>query len=126
MDSAPFIYVLEGHPTFAARFIGLFEAAARGDVQLLTSTITLAEVLVGPHRAGHAALARRYETALCEYEVLPVTIAVSALAAQLRAQHRLRLPDALQLATALEGGAQAFVTHDQDFSAIDAIPVITG
>ncbi|MDP2024174.1 MAG: PIN domain-containing protein, partial [Hydrogenophaga sp.] len=52
--------------------------------------------------------------------------ALLALAAQLRAQHRLKLPDALQLATALEAGASAFVTHDRDFSGVSALPVLTG
>ena len=42
--------------------------------------------------------------------------AIASLAAQLRAQYKLRLPDALQLATALDVGADAMVTHDRDFS----------
>ena len=61
----------------------------------------------------------------------PALVAISCklpspLAAQLRAQHRLKLPDALQLATALEAGASAFVTHDRDFSGVTALPVLTG
>lgn len=126
VDSAPFIYLLEDHPVFAPRFLGLFEAAAAGQLHILLSTITVAEVLTGPHKAGRAALAKRYETALCEYEVLNVSVSVAALAAQIGCQYRLRLPDALQLAAALEGGAHAFVTHDRDFAAVDAIAVLTG
>jgi len=116
VDTAPFIYLFEAHPVFAARFAGLFAAADAGLVQVALSTITLAEVLVGPQRAGQAGLAKRYEAALGRFEVAPVTVPIAALAAQLRAQHRLRLPDALQLATALEIGASAFVTHDRDFA----------
>ena len=47
VDTAPFIYVLESHPQFAPLFVGLFEAAARGDVEIALSTITLAEILTG-------------------------------------------------------------------------------
>lgn len=77
-------------------------------LHIALSTVTLTEVLTGPHKAGLTALAKRYEKALCQYEVVPVTVPIAALAAQLRVQHRLKLPDALQLATALEAGATAF------------------
>ncbi len=126
VDTAPFIYLLEAHPTFAARFEGLFEAAAAGTLHIALSTVTLTEVLTGPHKAGLTAMAKRYEKALCQYEVVPVSVPIAALAAQLRVQHRLKLPDALQLATALETGATAFVTHDRDFSEVTALPVLTG
>ena len=126
MDTAPFIYLLESHPLLADQFVGLFEAAAQGALSIALSTITLAEVLTGPCKAGQTALAKRFEKALCQYEVVAVSIPIAALAAQLRAQHRLKLPDALQLATALEVSAAAFVTHDRDFSRVTALPVITG
>ena len=126
VDTAPFIYLLESHPKFADQFAGLFEAADRGLISIALSTITLAEVLTGPHKAGQTVLAKRYEKALCQYEVLPVSIPIAALAAQLRAHHRLKLPDALQLASALEVGAFAFVTHDRDFSGVTALPILTG
>lgn len=37
---------------------------------------------------------------------------------------RLRLPDAIQLATALAIQARALVTHDRDFSTVEDIPII--
>jgi predicted nucleic acid-binding protein len=126
VDTAPFIYLLESHPQLADQFAGLFEAAAKGALSIALSTVTLAEVLTGPHKAGQTALAKRFEKALCQYEVVPVSVPIAALAAQLRVQYRLKLPDALQLATALETGAAAFVTHDRDFSRVSALPVITG
>lgn len=126
VDTAPFIYLLESHPVLADRFAGLFEAAAEGAITIALSTITLAEVLTGPATAGLTALGKRYERALCQYEVLPITVPIAALAAQLRAQHRLRLPDALQLACALESGAAALVTHDRDFRRVTALPILDG
>ncbi|MBC7708849.1 MAG: PIN domain-containing protein [Rhizobacter sp.] len=126
VDTAPWIYMLEDHPTFASKFAGLFEAAAAGEVELALSTIALAEVLTGPCKAGQTTLAKRFETALNTYRVVPVTAPIASLAAQLRAQYRLKLPDALQLATALEIGAAALVTHDRDFSAVQGLQVLTG
>ena len=101
VDTAPWIYLLEDHAEFAPRFLGLFEAAERGQIQLALSTVTLAEVLTGPFKAGQTALAKRYETALGAYQVVPLSAAVASLAAQLRVQYRLKLPDAVQLASAL-------------------------
>lgn len=124
VDTAPFIYVLEAHPEFADQFVGLFEAADAGQVQLALSAITLAEVLTGPFKAGQTALAKRYEKALMRYTVVPVSAQIAALAAQLRAQYRLRLPDAIQLATALDIGASAFVTDDSDFSQVTGITIL--
>jgi predicted nucleic acid-binding protein len=126
VDTAPVIYVLESHPVHADAFRGLFEAAAQGELTIAMSAITLAEVLTGPCKAGKTTLAKRYEQALCQYEVIPVTVPIASLAAHLRALHNLRLPDALQLATAVETGAAALVTHDRDFSAVTDLPILTG
>ena len=106
--------------------MGLFEAAERGQIQLALSTVTLAEVLTGPYKAGQTALAKRYETALGAYQVVPLSAVVASLATQLRVQYRLRLPDAVQLASALNIGAAALVTHDRDFSSVQGLPVLMG
>ena len=126
VDTAPIIYVLEGNPQFCDQFTGLFEAAQAGHLNLAISTITLAEVLTGPFKAGQTPLAKRFENALSRYTLLAVTPSVAVLAAQLRARYGLRLPDAIQLATALDSGATAFVTHDRDFSRVSGIDILTG
>lgn len=121
VDTAPFIYVLEENEQFAEQFVGLFEAAAQGKLTIALSSISLAEILSGPCSAGKTALAKRYEKALSEYKVIPVSVSIAALAAQLRTQHHLNLPDAIQLATAIDIGATAFVTHDRDLSQVSAM-----
>ena len=126
VDTAPFIYLLESHPQFADRFVSLFEAAARGHLVIALSTITLAEVLTGPLKAGETALAKRYEKALLQYRVVDASAPIAALAAQLRAQYRLKLPDAFQLAAALDISAAALVTHDRDFSQVTGLDILTG
>ncbi len=125
VDTAPFIFLLEGHPKFADQFTGLFEAAQDGELHIALSTITLAEVLTGPFKAGQAALAKRYEKALQQYNVIPVSATIAALAAQMRVTYRLKLPDAIQLASALDIGAAALVTHDRDFSRVTGIDILT-
>lgn len=126
VDTAPIIYLLEDHPRFLPLFIGLFEGEAAGELQIAVSTITLAEVLTGPLRAGQDALARRYETALSRYVVVAVDSAIAVSAARLRARYALKLPDAIQLATALELGASALVTHDRDFARVQGLAILRG
>ena len=126
VDTAPLIYVLEDHPEFAQLFVGMFEAAERGQLQIAVSTISLAELLVGPLKQGQDALAKRYEKALGAFELVPVSVEISSTAARLRANSGLRLPDALQAATALEIGAIALVTHDRDFTKLRGLRILSG
>jgi predicted nucleic acid-binding protein len=126
VDTAPIIYLLEGNARFLPQFLGLFEADAAGELQIAISTITLAEVLTGPLRSRHDALAQRYEKALAHYAVVPVSSAIAALAARMRARYGLKLPDAIQLATALDLEATALVTHDRDFAKVQGLSIIRG
>jgi predicted nucleic acid-binding protein len=126
VDTAPIIYLLEAHPQFLERFIGLFEAEAAGDLNIAISTVTLAEVLTGPLRTGQSALAQRYEKALARFTWVPVDGAVAVSAAGLRARYGLKLPDAIQLATALQVGAAALVTHDRDFARVEGLDILRG
>lgn len=126
VDSSPLIYLLDDHPVFAAQFAGLFEAYEQGALDIAISTIAVAEVLAGPFKHGQDALAKRYEKALGCFEVVPVSQDIAVTAARLRAGSGLRLPDALQAATALEIGAVALVTHDRDFSRLTGLRVILG
>jgi predicted nucleic acid-binding protein len=43
---------------------------------------------------------------------VPVDSGVAEIASDLRAAHNLRTPDAIHLATALQSGAEAFVSQD--------------
>jgi predicted nucleic acid-binding protein len=126
VDSAPIIYVLEGHPTLGPVFMPLFERQARGEVALAVSTVTLAEVLAGPLAAGEEVLARRYRDVLGSWQVVDLTAAIAESAARLRAAHRLKLPDAVQAASALAIGADALVTHDRDFARLKGLNVVRG
>lgn len=124
VDSAPIIYTLEGHPTQAARFENLFARHARGELRLAISTVTLVEVLTGPLGAGEEALAKRYRALLETWIVVALDSDIAESAARLRGNYRLKLPDAVQLASALAINAAGLVTHDRDFSKVRGIRVL--
>ena len=64
VDTAAFIYFIEAHPTYLPALLPLFTAADLEQLMIVTSAITLLEVLVVPYRAGNMALASRYEALL--------------------------------------------------------------
>jgi predicted nucleic acid-binding protein len=124
IDTPPIIYQLEAHPEHGPRFAPLFEAHAAGRFDFAVSTITIAEVLTGPLAAGDEALARRYRAVLETWRVVALDADIAETAARLRAALRLKLPDAVQAASALAVNAAALVTHDRDFARLTALRVI--
>ncbi len=115
LDTAPLIYLIEENFIYLPLVRPFFEAVDRGEFRLVTSVLTLTEVLVHPMRRGDHDLADQYRAILLRANNV-TTIAVSETigeeAAQLRARHGLRTPDAIQLATATRSGAAAFLTND--------------
>ncbi len=125
VDSAPIIYTLEANARYAARFAPLFQRHALGEIELAVSTITIAEVLTGPLKAGEEALAKRYRAVLEAWRVVDVTGDIAESAARLRGAFGLKLPDAIQAASALAINAEALVTHDRDFSRLRGLTVLS-
>jgi predicted nucleic acid-binding protein len=125
IDSAPIIYVLEGHSKLGRRFRPVFAAHAAGRVRFAVATITIAEVLTGPLQAGDEALARRYLSILESWQLVGLDVGIAEGAARLRASLRLRLADAVQAASALATNAAALVTHDRDFSRVRSLRIIS-
>ena len=118
VDSAPIIYYLEGHPAFSDRYENIFLGAEAGDYELAITTVSLVEILTGPLRQGNKTLAETYREALTSppsWRVVDLTPAIAHRAAQIRGETRLRTPDAIQLASALEVSCIGLVTQDRDF-----------
>jgi predicted nucleic acid-binding protein len=124
VDAAPIIYCLEGHPKHARRFQPLFDRQAAGEVLFAVTTITIAEVLGGPLGAGEETLAKRYRATMESWQVVPLSADIAESAARFRASLKLKLPDAIQIASAIAINADALVTHDRDFSRVKALRVL--
>ena len=45
-------------------------------------------------------------------------------AARIRIRYHLKLPDAIQIATAVHIGSSVLVTHDRDFHGVDEIRIV--
>lgn len=125
VDTAPIIYVLEHDPKFAPRFRPLFARQSAGGIQFAVTTITVAEVLTGPFKAGEEALAKRYRAVMESWQIVSLTVDIAESAARFRASLGLRTADAIQVASAIAINADALVTHDRDFSGVKTLTVLS-
>jgi predicted nucleic acid-binding protein len=125
LDSAPIIYFLEDHPKYRRRFEPIFNSHASGHVRFAVTTITIAEILTGPLAAGEETLARRYRSILESWQVIGLDADIAESAARMRGLFRLKLADAVQVASAIAINADALVTHDRDFSSVTGLSVIS-
>ena len=74
---------------------------------------------------GDEAPAQRYRSALTAPPtrcLVDLAASIAHRAARIRGASKLRLPDAVQVATALETSSIALVSSDRDYSALDDLP----
>jgi predicted nucleic acid-binding protein len=87
----------------------------------VTSTITMTELLVQPYQNPEQHRVDRFYGLLATYpnlEWIAPDLNIADLAAQFRADYRMRTPDALQAATAARSKATGFVTNDPIFERV--------
>ena len=127
LDTAVFIYFIEEQPAYLPLILPLFEEADQGKRMLITSALTLLEVLVVPYRKLDVRLAQRYEILLTRsrgVRLIDLTQALLRTAAQLRAGAAIKTPDSLQLAAALTAGCKTFVTNDRRLPQVPALRIV--
>jgi predicted nucleic acid-binding protein len=112
-DTNLFIYLFEGQGPLSRRVVALRESMlTRGD-QLLTSTLTMGEILVKPIERGDAELSKKYEETLAATSLMiPFDLKAAKIYASLRSDRSLRAPDAIQLACAAGASVDLFITND--------------
>jgi predicted nucleic acid-binding protein len=112
-DSNLFIYFLEGNDERALATRRLRKSMLdRGD-QLVTSTLTVGEILVKPTANGDDARCCLYEEVLGKTAIIvPFDLKVARQYAMVRATTSIKGPDAVQLACASHAGVDLFITND--------------
>ena len=116
-DTNLFVYLIEDFGPLSARVVVLrTRMLERGD-QLLTSALTLGEVLVKPMEMGREDLQHTYEEALTTAAVVvPFDERAAVAYARVRKDRSIRPPDAIQLACASHAGVDLFITNDDRLS----------
>lgn len=127
IDTAPIIYFIEKHDRYLNVLRPLFAEIDAGNIEAITSTITLLEVLVQPLRSKNEGLANRYRDILLYSEGLTtfeVLHEVSEMASKLRARYSIKTPDAIQIAVGILYGAKRFLTNDPALKKVSDISVL--
>lgn len=127
VDTAIFIYFIEAALPWLPLVMPLFRAVDSGQRELVTSSITLLEVLVVPYRANDNTLAAQYEALLTNsrgVRLIDMTRNQVRQASRLRAMTGMRTPDALQLSAAQEAGCSVFLTNDRRLPGVAGLRIL--
>ena len=127
VDTNVLIYQFERNPHYFPLTNELFIWLENPHHRAVTSTVTMAEILVKPYQLGAEDLAEDVFGLLRVYphlEWIAPDLDHTALAAQLRAKYRLKMVDALQAATARLAGATCLVANDAAFRKVDGLKVL--
>ena len=127
LDTSVLIYFVERHPRYHGLCDPVFESIEKGSVRATTSTLTLLEILVQPYRKKLDDLVLKFFALLTTYPNLTwidIDVDIADTAARLRADHRLKTPDAIQAATAICSGATAFLCNDAVFKRVRGLDTL--
>ena len=127
LDTAPLIYFIEQNPAYVDVMREVFKQITDGDFAASSSVISLTEVLVQPLRQNNQSLADDYRDLLLNginFRLISLSPKIAETAARLRATFQIRTPDALQLATALEDGCEAFLCNDKGLKKFTELKVV--
>ena len=128
LDASALIYLVDGEAPWAeATQATLHQLAVEApDLPLAVSRLSMLECRVAPLRRGDQSCLDRFEALFVQPDLLVVELSASVveLATQLRANHGLRTPDALQAACCLQLGPDAvMITGDAGFQRVEALQV---
>lgn len=110
LDTCCLIYLIEDVPGFTDPMRALL--ADNPDVILCVSPLVQPEALVKPLAEGNDALASDYRDFIAEQQWLAIGDPEFEMATHLRANHRLKTPDAIHLATATRHACTELWTND--------------
>ena len=126
-DTNLFIYLFEDAGERADRVAALRSRMLERRDDLLTSTLTIGEILVKPLQALRTDLARQYEQRIAQVAtIVPFDMEAARAYGSIRASAGIKGADAVQLACASAARANLFVTNDErlggrSFTGIDFV-----
>jgi predicted nucleic acid-binding protein len=116
-DTNIFIYFFEDHGQHGKSARGLRERMLRRGDQLITSAMTVGEILVKPSQRQNFELCKEYERAISATAlILPFDLNAARRFAAMRLNRSIRAPDAIQLSCAATVDTDLFITNDSRLS----------
>jgi predicted nucleic acid-binding protein len=113
-DTNVFVYLIEDHPVYGQRVDDIRREMLKRNDRLLTSTVTIGEILVKPLSRGDRALAKQYRQLFTSPEISVSSFDLDAAEAYaiIRQDRTITPPDAIQLACAAAAQVDLFITND--------------
>ena len=127
LDTVVFIYHFENNPKYIDLTSSIFSRIEQGLNSGLTSQITLAEILIKPHKLNEHDKAQDYQIIFQEFPNLlaaDIDHDCAKIAALLSAKYNLELPDALQIGSAISNNASIFITNDLKLKRVNEIEIV--
>lgn len=127
LDTMIFIYSMEARRSYLPFLRPLFYSIEQGLAKGVTSIITLIEILVKPLQDRNITAVKNYKFLLHNFPNLTLVNIdhhVAEKGAELRARYGMRIPDALQIASALENEAAAFLSNDYHLQKVKEIEIV--
>lgn len=127
LDSICFIYFFEANLHYGPLVKSIFSSVTSRKIRAVTSVITMAEVMVASsdiQTDDDKAYFRQQLLTMKNLSFRDVDLRLSEQAANLRSYYKLKLADAIQLATAITSETQLFVTNDSIFRRVKELKVV--
>jgi predicted nucleic acid-binding protein len=116
LDADCTIYFVEQNPVWGPKITARLAVLRAAGHEIAVSDLSRTECLAKPLATGNVATVADYQAFFSDpaVRVLPLTAAVCERAARIRAasSFKLKVPDCLHLAAAIEHGCGLFITHD--------------
>lgn len=127
LDTNVLIDLVESSGQLSPAQASILKDFDNGRLAAVTSEIALAECLVRPLADGNAMRVATFEALLDGSgtpTMVPVDRKVLRLAAEARARDRMRLPDAIHVATAIAEACNVFLSADRSIRVPDGLQLI--
>jgi predicted nucleic acid-binding protein len=120
LDANCVIYLIEANPYWCPMITTRIADLRVAGHEIAVSDLSRTECLAAPFAAGDATILADYQAFFASptIHILPLTASVCERAARIRAASRFRLktPDCLHLASAIEHGCGSFLTNDRQLT----------
>ncbi|MEL7034218.1 MAG: PIN domain-containing protein [Cyanobacteria bacterium J06592_8] len=126
VDTAVIIYTVESNVDYWTLLQPFWSKFQAGEIEIISSELTLMEVLVRPLRINDMSLVTDYEQLLLstQIELVPINQEILREAARLRSQTSLKTPDAIHAASHLIASCNLFLTNDKGFRNVPNLSIV--
>lgn len=124
VDTNIFVYFLTRESSFHLKAVELFETITKQKISLITSNITITEILSHNAPIDQIKLLEKEFFHIPDIQITEVSNDIAIDAARLKREHRFSLADSIQMATALHAKAKAFITNDETLKKFKELKII--